>query len=282
MLTKRQGRQVQTVLRSIQSWNGARALGLMPALLSVLLAQAACAAEINLTAINTYRYPPFMYPDGSGTCQELVKHLNQRLAGRYHFDLQHLPRMRLLRVHLDQPTHFDAVGLLLAPNFIDDDSRARYLWSTPVFEDFNVLVFRGPQAPDVRLLSDLRGKRYGGIRGYRHVGLESMLADGVILLEPANDELSNLRKLLAGRVDFTQMNHFQFRQMTANPEFMGKLSSVRTPGPSVFSRHLFVARDRPELLAAINEALATLPCNPEWRAMAEKTETVVPACHPQR
>ncbi|MRV74387.1 transporter substrate-binding domain-containing protein [Duganella sp. FT92W] len=244
----------------------------------LLAGSCAVAGEIALTAINTYRYPPFLYPDGSGLCDILVRHLNQQLKGRYKFELQHLPRMRLLRAHLDAPLHFDAVGLMLAPNFIDDDGRSRYLWSTPIFEDYNVLVFAGATPPPVRLLSDLKGKRYGTIRGYRYMGLETMIADGVIQLDLTNDEHSNLRKLLAGRIDFTQMNRFMYRNVASEAEFAGKLSYVRTPGPNSFARHVFVARDRPELMAAINEALATLPCNPDWQAMAHKTDIVVPAC----
>jgi polar amino acid transport system substrate-binding protein len=252
------------------------ALCAAPALL--LAGRCAAAGEIALTAINTYRYPPFVYPDGGGLCAELVKHLNQQLKGRYRFELQHLPRMRLLRAHLDSPQHFDAVGLLLSPNFIDDDGRSRYLWSTPVFEDHNVLVFAGPKPPPVRLLSDLKGKRYGTVLGYRYVGLETMIADGVIQLDLANNEYSNLRKLLAGRIDFTQMNRFMFNKLSSEAEFAGKLSAVRTPGPNSFARHLFVARDRPELLAAINEALATLPCNHDWQAAVHQAGIVAPAC----
>jgi len=252
----------------------------VPALL--LAGSGAVAQEITLSAINTYRYPPFVYPDGSGLCDVLVRHMNRQLKGRYKFELQHLPRMRLLRAHLDAPLHFDAVGLMLAPAFIDDDGRSRYLWSTPLFEDYNLLVFAGPKPPAIHLLSDLKGKRYGTVRGYRYTGLETMVADGVIQLELANDEHSNLRKLLAGRIDFTQMNRFMYRNITLEREFAGKLSSVRTPGPNTFARHLFVARDKPELLAAINEALATLPCNNDWQAMARKTDIVVPACPPSR
>lgn len=259
-----------------------RLLTILCAAPAVLLAGAAAAQEITLTAINTYRYPPFVYPDGSGLCDVLVKHLNRQLKGRYKLELQHLPRMRLLRAHLDAPAPFDAVGLMLAPNFIDDDGRSRYLWSTPIFDDYNVLVFAGARPPPIRLLSDLQGKRYGTVRGYRYMGLETMIADGVIQLDLANDEYSNLRKLLAGRIDFTQMNRFMYRNLTSEKEFAGKLSSVRTPGPNSFTRHLFVARDRPDLLAAINEALATLPCNSDWQAVARKTDIVVPACLPGR
>ncbi|MBY0243396.1 MAG: transporter substrate-binding domain-containing protein [Burkholderiaceae bacterium] len=255
-------------------------LCLAPALL--LAGSGADAREITLSAINTYRYPPFLYPDGSGLCEVLVKHLNRQLKGRYQFNLQHLPRMRLLHVHLDAAQDFDAVGLMLAPNFIDDGDRSRYLWSTPIFEDYNLLVFAGAKPPAIRQLADLKGQRYGTVRGYRYIGLETMVANGVIEVDLANDEPSNLRKLLAGRIDFTQMNRFMYRNITAEQEFAGKVSSVRTPGPNNFTRHLFVARDKPELLAAINQALATLPCNPAWQAMARKTEIVVPACAPAR
>lgn len=259
-----------------------RLLAALCAAPALLQAGGAAAQETTLTAINTYRYPPFVYPDGSGLCDVLVKHLNRELKGRYKFELQHLPRMRLLRAHLDAPLRFDAVGLMLAPSFIDDDSRSRYLWSTPIFDDYNVLVFAGARPPAIRLLSDLKGKRYGTVRGYRYLGLETMIADGVIQLDLANDEYSNLRKLLAGRIDFTQTNRFMYRNITSEKEFAGKFSYVRTPGPNSFARHLFVARDRPELLAAINEALATLPCNSEWQAMAHKSDIVIPACPPTR
>lgn len=254
-----------------------KTLLLAPAM-GVAAACQALAAEQQLDAYNTYLSPPFLTQDGGGLAADLVERLNVQLAGHYRLRLQHIPRQRLMLVAMREPAAFDGVGLLLSPVFVKEERQPRFLWSTPVFYDYNVLVFAGQAAPQLASAADLEGLRFGAIIGYRYLYLEQLLAAGRIQRQDTSAERQNLRKVALGRVDFTQMNRLLYSVIEGEAEFAGKLAAVPEPGVAPFARQLFVGPHRAELLARLNGALAALPCDPHWRASASRYGIAVAAC----
>ena len=246
--------------------------------LGLALAQAAHGAEQQVDAYNTYLSPPFLTAGGGGLAAELVERLNTQLAGEYRLRLQHIPRQRLMLVGMRNPAAFDGVGLLLSPAFVKEDRKPRFLWSVPVFYDYNVLVFAGPSAPPLTSAADLAGLRFGAIIGYRYVNLEQLLAAGSIVRQDTGAERLNLRKVTHGRVDFTQMNRLLYGAIEGEAEFAGKLAAIPEPGAPPFARQLFVGPHRAALLARLNAALAALPCDAQWRASATRHGIELPAC----
>lgn len=252
-------------------------------LLAVLLAllggvRPGWCAEQQLDAYNTYLSPPFLNPDGSGIAADLVARLNAHLEGAYRLRLRHVPRQRLMLAGMRNPAGFDGVGLLLTPAFVNDDTRPRFLWSEPVFYDYNVLVFAAAAVPQLESVDDLRGLRFGAIIGYRYLNLERLLADGCLRRQDTGAERLNLRKVALGRVDFTQMNRLLYSTIESEPEFAGKLAAIPEPGAPPFARRLFVGPHRKELLARLNAALAALPCDQPWRASAARHHIALAPC----
>lgn len=249
------------------------------ALAPLLCASQACAEGRQIDAYNTYLYPPFVNEDGSGIAADLVARLNAHLAD-YTLVLRNVPRRRLMMLDTREPDKFDGVGLLLASAFINDEKQPRFLWSDPVFHDYNVLVFAGKTAPPVASAADLKDKRLGAILGNRYLYLEHLVQAGSIVREDTTGERLNLRKLIGGRVDFTQMNRLLYGRLSAEPEFAGKLAAIAEPGMPPFIRRLFVGPHQAELLDKLNVALAALPCDKQWRATANRHSISLPACQP--
>lgn len=250
-------------------------LALAPPLLT---AQPARAAEQLVDAYNTYLSPPFLTPEGGGLAAELVERLNAQLRGQYRLRLHHIPRQRLMLAEMRDPARFEGVGLLLSPAFVKEDRQPRFLWSEPIFHDYNVLVFAGPTPPHLASAADLAGLRFGAIIGYRYLYLEQLLAAGRIRRQDTGAERLNLRKVALGRVDFTQMNRLLYGAIEGEAEFAGKLAAVPEPGAPPFARRLFVGPHRAALLARLNAALAALPCDPNWRASAARHGIDLPGC----
>ena len=257
------------------TWSAA----LFAALLAIAQAvQPALCAERQLDAYNTYLGPPFLNPDGSGIAADLVDRLNAHLAGSYRLILRHVPRQRLMLAEMRNPAEFEGVGLLLSPAFVNESRQPRFLWSEPVFYDYNVLVFAATAAPQLGSVDDLRGLRFGGIIGYRYLNLERLLENGAVQRQDTRAERLNLRKVALGRVDFTQMNRLLYSAFESEPEFAGKLAAVPEPGAPPFARRLFVGPHRTGLLARLNAALAALPCDAAWRASAARHHVALAPC----
>lgn len=254
-------------------WRQLRALLGWAVLLAAPLAPAA-----ELVAYNTYLYPPFVNDDGSGLAPTLVAFFNRQFKGQHTFRLDNIPRARLLAGPLANAGKFDGVVLLLAPTFIDDAEKTRYLWSRPLFDDFNVLVFRGPQKPQYTKLKELQGMTMGAIRGNRYSGLDEMVAKGELKQDMGSSELDNLRKIALGRIDFTQMTRLLYFSLIAKWDLGAGLAAIPRPEMPSFQRHVFVGRNHPQLAAQLDRALLALSCDAGWQREAHQWGFDIPAC----
>lgn len=239
-------------------------------LLGALLAWAGPlhAAERMVTVFNTYQGPPFVIDESQGIAPVLLQFLNNQLHGRYRFTLQNLPRERLRVGYLSQGRAFDGMAILLAPGFVDDADMTRYLWTRPLFEDYNVLAFRRSDALVVKSLQDLKGKTFAKVRGNRYAGLDEMVDGGQLRVEVTSSELSNLHMVAVRRADFTQMSSLAFLYLAARQELQGAgLMATARPDSPVFQRRILVGKANPELFRSVDAALVQLPCDPGWQKL---------------
>lgn len=228
----------------------------------------AATEERTVMVFNTYQVPPFLINDTQGIAPLLVRFLNAQLQGRYRFVLQNLPRERLRVGYLSQGRSFNGVVILLAPTFVDDADMTRYLWTRPLFADYNVLAFRRSDALVVRSLQDLKGKTFAMVRGNRYAGLDEMVDTGQLRVEITSSELSNLHMVAVRRADFTQMSSLSFLYLSARQELQGTgLMAIPRPDSPVFQRRIMVGRGDPLLFGRINAALAQLPCDSAWQRL---------------
>lgn len=247
-----------------------------------LLAWSVVAAEQQVSVFNTYLEPPFIMqtdPNGiQGVAPELVRFLNQKLQGSYHLVLRNVPRERLSRIELTQEANFTGMAILLAPAFVNDSLMNRFLWTRPLFEDHNVLVFRGPTAPDVSSLKDLHRMTFAKVRGYHYAQLDDMIARGELKMELNNNQFNNLKMVLLGRVNFTQLNSSNYQYLSELPQFKGQLVAIPQPEDPPFQRRILVGKANPELYRRVEQALQELPCDPNWQTLGHHLGFQAGAC----
>lgn len=97
-------------------------------------------------------------------------------------------------------SHGEADGVcLVQPHWIDGD----FHWSAAIIPTGGVVLARS-DAPPIRRLEDLRGKKVGTVGGYRYRYIEPLLGKD-FLRDDAPSTEHNLRKLLAGRTQYVLM-----------------------------------------------------------------------------
>lgn len=235
--------------------------------------------ERRVPAFNTYEARPFLVPKSrAGLAPELVKLLNRHLPDRVQLELHNVPRQRLLSFHLSPPEQFAGLALFLAPAFVGDAQQQLYLWSDVLFEDRNVVVLPRQQAPGRLELGWFRGKLMVGVRGQRYSVFDPLLADGRLQRKEVSDERSALKMVLLERADFTQMNQLMFRDLVRELGLQEQLVGLPEPGGGAFKRRILVGRAAADLLPWLNQAIARLHCDSEWRRLAEQHGFAAQAC----
>ncbi|WP_342116689.1 substrate-binding periplasmic protein [Pseudoduganella sp. OTU4001] len=234
--------------------------------LALFSAQAVAAPVI---AYNTYLYPPFRNADGSGLAHDLVMLLNQRMGGEQ-FKLVHVPRARLL-MHLDHPVQrFNGIAIFLNPAFVGRQRAALFNWSEPLFSDRNVLVFRGAPVSAGELAAGKKGRRFGGVRGNHYQLWDPLVLRGQLQRDDGADEWGNVRKLEAGRIDFTQMNALTFEAMQAQAPELAYLTAVPEPSDSN-RRCILISQSLSAPMAErLSRIVSELPADPAWQALMQR------------
>ncbi|WP_460530795.1 substrate-binding periplasmic protein [Chitinimonas naiadis] len=95
-----------------------------------------------------------------------------------------------------------------SPGWVMTDERAQtLLFSDPVILSREVLFFRKEKPVEFNTLADLKGKVIGITLGYSYGdAFDKTVADGSLSTESASNDETNLRKLLAGRLDAVALN----------------------------------------------------------------------------
>lgn len=233
--------------------------------LLLLLAWPIWAAAATYTAYNTYLHPPFVQPDGNGLAMELVQALN-RSMGEDRFVLENVPRARFVAMAGRRRERIDGIALFLSPAFLKPSLASSYGWSAPLFSDRNVLVFKAGHVPASPMPRSLRGLRFGAVRGHVYRYFDSMERRGELRVDEVGDEMNNLRKLAAGRIDFTVVNRLHFRALAEQSPELQELVAEPEPGGE-FLRHILLSpRLPPATVQRLAAAVQALQHDPAWLA----------------
>ena len=228
------------------------------------------AAQETLPAYNTYPAVPFIVNDG-GLAADLVAYLNGRLKGKYQFKLTQLPRETLNKTVINAPG-FKGVVLFLNPFFVGDAGKTNFLWTPPLMNDSNVVLSLGSRKLEYTGPDALQGLKFGGVKSNRYAGLEERFGS-TIQREDVAEELSNIRKVVGGKIDVTIMAsstyRFLLKQMGAEAAARSNLYQSSKPHME-FERFLFVAKDNAALGSALSEVVSTMKTDPAWKAILQR------------
>lgn len=238
-------------------------------LVIAMLAQTTLAEEI-LPAYSTYRSAPFTIGN-QGLAEDVVDYLNLKLAGKYRFQLNHVPRERLRRL-LEQEPNFAGVVLFLNPAFINDPEKTKYYWTSPFMADQNVVVSSISRRIDYLGPDSLAGMRFAAILGNRYAGLEERFGKD-IERENANEEITNIKKVAVGRADATIMPSITYRylsrQLGADNPLIKSLYISKYPHAQ-FNRFMFVSKQNVALGKTLDKTIAGMKTDPAWQAIVKK------------
>ncbi|TFW00773.1 transporter substrate-binding domain-containing protein [Oxalobacteraceae bacterium OM1] len=224
-------------------------------------------AEEALTAYNTYQSVPFVTEKG-GLAQDLVAYLNQKLKGKYQFQLNSLPRDRLNQTVINDP-NFKGIVLLLNPLFVDDAERKKFLWTQPVMADSNAVISMASKKIEYTDPDSLKGTRFAGISGNRYAGLEDRFGKD-IQRDNVGEEMTNIRKVAAGRADVTIMAFSTYRYLVKQIGESAKLDTtlyVSSKPHAKFDRFIFVSKADPVLAKELDGVIGGMKADPAWKAV---------------
>ncbi len=233
-------------------------------LLGLLAWAAQAVAQVVLPAYNPYPSAPYTVERG-GLAADTVAYLNDRLKGKYQFQLRPIPRERLNQTVIHD-AGFQGVVLFSSPAFVDDMARKRFHWSPGVLADAGLVVSTPQRKLEYTGPDALKGLRFGGVLGNRYAGLEHRF--GVdIERENVHSEHSNLMKVAASRVDVTILGQNTFLYyVKVDPTLAAKVHVSATPHAS-FSRHFFCASSDSGLAKALDDVVAGMKTDLAWRAI---------------
>jgi polar amino acid transport system substrate-binding protein len=109
--------------------------------------------------------------------------------------------------------------------------------------------------------------------------LDGMARRGELRYDTVGDEMNNLRKLMAGRIDFTLLNRLYFRALAeAEPE-LEQLVALPEPGGDFLRYILLSPRLPPATARRVDEAVQALAHDRQWQATLARYG-VAPAARP--
>ncbi len=158
-----------------------------------------------------HNHPPFVTGDGKGLSFDVEKLLNKQAQGRIVFNIHIVPRSRL-NVHL-----MDWIqGKCLSPTSSCDKNWG-LLWVNqkwgfgknpdenfgwvPILKDSNAIISSTNKKITYDTPDSLIGHRFGGIRGHRYIGIDSLVKNRTVSRIDGHRERDNTITLSQNRVE---------------------------------------------------------------------------------
>ncbi|MES2299914.1 MAG: transporter substrate-binding domain-containing protein [Pseudomonadota bacterium] len=238
--------------------------------MAVLLAiHAGSAAEEILPAYNSYQSVPFAVGAG-GLAIDTVTYVNAKLKGKYQFKLSQVTRDALNKTIADP--EFKGAVLFLSPFFVDDVGKTKFSWTAPLMHDSNAVLSLNSRKLEWSSADALAGLKFGAVKGNRYAGLEDRFGKDIVR-EDVLEELSNVKKLAAGKVDLTIMafSTYRFLQKQMGTQAAANSNIYLSSKPHLeFERHVFSARSDSALAKELNDLVAGMKNDPAWKAILTK------------
>jgi polar amino acid transport system substrate-binding protein len=197
----------------------------------------------------------------------LAAWLTAQSAGRYLFEARQMPRLRLNRIVAQ--SDWQGVVAWANPLWFADPERQRFLWSSALMSDRNVLVSRQVDHVLFPVQEPVQPLRLGGISGHFYADLDPFIQRGLLLREDAQNDLSNVLKLQHGRVDIVVVQASSLAYLRSQMADFDQWASISPTLQPSYQRYLFTSTANPQLMAFLQQALLQLAQAPEWAALRE-------------
>ena len=239
-------------------------------LAGLVYGNAAAGAVEKISLYSHYTTAPFAVegvPPQLSYTVRLAAWLTAQSAGRYLFEARQMPRLRLNRIVAQ--ADWQGVVAWANPLWFADPERQRFLWSSALMSDRNVLVSRQVDHVLFPVQEPAQPLRLGGISGHFYADLQPFIQRGLLLREDAQNDLSNVLKLQHGRVDIVVVQASSLAYLRSQMADFDQWASVSPTLQPSYQRYLFTSNSNPQMMAFLQQALLQLAQAPEWAALRE-------------
>ena len=221
-----------------------------------------------IVGFNDIAWAPYLIKETNGKIHGIMIDVMKAIASKHGFTVKitPLPEKRAIRAMAQG----DLDAYSKAKEWVADPKA--YLWTDPVVNSMDVLIFPKDRPVSFETPDDLKGKRIGAILGYRYPLMEPYFADGRIERDDVKKDSLMLGKLLRGRDDAAIINKLvAFWVIRQNPEFKGKFAFSDKPVGEAGCRFMFTPkRNWGPFIEIFNEELASMKGDGRLDAIVKK------------
>ncbi len=177
----------------------------------------------------------------------------------YNFEVKFYPWKRTVQT---ARRDLNFIGYL--PEYYSERIEKHFVFSEPIGTSPLGFMQHSDSPVEWETLSDLKGKRIGVVYGYVNTKeFDRMVANGELTVDYSVNDITNIRKMLRGRIDMAVIDRNVFRYlMNVIPEFDGKQSMLSFNRKLLENRKLYACfRNSPRgkrLCSEFNESLKKL------------------------
>ncbi|ABC30330.1 ABC-type amino acid transport/signal transduction systems, periplasmic component/domain [Hahella chejuensis KCTC 2396] len=214
-----------------------------------------------------YTSPPYdLHGDGYDLTTIMCAELTKRSGGKWRFEPQSLPRKRI-DSYLERGDQ--AVVVWVNPSWFGDMDETRYDWTRGVAPGRNEIVSLKTQPVEYTGPESLIGKSFGGVLGHRYVGIDELVAEGLIRREDASSFSSNFGKLLLRRIDVTMIPREELFYLMANERVGAQLYVSEKPHQK-YERKMLVTKGLKGVRDYMDSQWDALNEHPDWRHLLQR------------
>ncbi len=161
------------------------------------------AAQV-IEMVSPYDTPPFVVDQKKeqGLVYDLASLLTVRSQGKYQFKVVVVPRVRLQKILQRSGVY---VVPLVSPKWFGDGDEKKYLWTSALMEDENLVLSPRKRALEYESPASLQGKRTSIVLGHAVEPVKQLEKAGMVKAESTQSFNNSLRMLARGRIDFMVM-----------------------------------------------------------------------------
>lgn len=216
-----------------------------------------------IQVLSYHNHPPFINSLEKGLTYDFVDYLNQRSQGKFKFKVRVLPRKRL-NIMIKQPGSW--IVIWVHPIWFGDKKEEKYLWFD-LFEDKNSIISHIDNRVEYNGPESLKGMKFGGIAGHRYVGIDELVAKGLITRIDGDHERNIVRVLLKGRLDVILLPNSTINYLKKEM-FLNDQIYISKKFHQVYKRKCMIPKNRDDLMQYLISL--NLSDSDDWKTVLTK------------
>lgn len=221
-------------------------------------------ARESITLYTYHQTPPFITGEKSGLTFDFADYLSEQHPD-ISIDVMTVPRKRLDQ--LIDTTSENIIVPWVSPVWFKKQKTHDFVWSAELMRDASVYIWNRNRALEFNKPKDLVGRRLGGIRGYRYVGVDPLVVDRSVARTNANNEKQLLKMLKQDRVD-VGIIPFSSAQFLLLENQWG--ADFEITNHHQFTRYLMIRSDSSQVSTELLFTIEQMKQDPRWKEIIHR------------